>query len=188
MAESIDPGAHRGRGRTRARLSDASRRCGGTSARERRSLGAAADCRNAAGARHPGGEGAPAQQCGRHRARRDGPAIRLGRHRKRERWLRLLRPDPVRVRSLQYFRFRERQPVRPPPASRFVATSKRYCRGTSSCLPNTATSPRTWDSMSVRAASFTARRRGVRLSRLSEDDVEGRGWLRRWIGVRRIVE
>jgi hypothetical protein len=30
--------------------------------------------------------------------------------------------------------------------------------------------------------------RGVRLSRLSEDDVEGRGWLRRWIGVRRIVE
>ena len=29
---------------------------------------------------------------------------------------------------------------------------------------------------------------GVRLSRLSEDDVEGRGWLRRWIGVRRIVE
>ncbi|MGH7523116.1 MAG: C40 family peptidase [Gemmatimonadales bacterium] len=30
--------------------------------------------------------------------------------------------------------------------------------------------------------------RGVRLSRLSDDDVEGRGWLRRWIGVRRIVE
>jgi hypothetical protein len=30
--------------------------------------------------------------------------------------------------------------------------------------------------------------KGVRLSRLSEDDVEGRGWLRRWIGVRRIVE
>lgn len=30
--------------------------------------------------------------------------------------------------------------------------------------------------------------KGVRLSRLTEDDVEGRGWLRRWTGVRRIVE
>lgn len=30
--------------------------------------------------------------------------------------------------------------------------------------------------------------RGVRLSRLAEDDPDGRYWLRRWIGVRRIVE
>lgn len=30
--------------------------------------------------------------------------------------------------------------------------------------------------------------RGVRLSRLADDDTEGRLWLRRWIGVRRIVE
>jgi hypothetical protein len=30
--------------------------------------------------------------------------------------------------------------------------------------------------------------RGVRLSRLAEDDSEGRLWLRRWVGVRRIVE
>lgn len=30
--------------------------------------------------------------------------------------------------------------------------------------------------------------KGVRLSRLAEDDTEGRLWLRRWIGVRRIVE
>lgn len=30
--------------------------------------------------------------------------------------------------------------------------------------------------------------KGVRLSRLSEDDAEGRLWLRRWIGARRIVE
>jgi hypothetical protein len=30
--------------------------------------------------------------------------------------------------------------------------------------------------------------RGVRLSQLSENDTEGRLWLRRWIGVRRIVE
>lgn len=29
---------------------------------------------------------------------------------------------------------------------------------------------------------------GVRLSRLAEDDSEGRLWLRRWVGVRRIVE
>jgi hypothetical protein len=30
--------------------------------------------------------------------------------------------------------------------------------------------------------------KGVRLSRLADDDTEGRLWLRRWIGVRRIVE
>jgi cell wall-associated NlpC family hydrolase len=30
--------------------------------------------------------------------------------------------------------------------------------------------------------------KGVRLSRLSEDDPDGRYWLRRWVGVRRIVE
>lgn len=30
--------------------------------------------------------------------------------------------------------------------------------------------------------------RGVRLSRLAEDDPDGRWWLRRWVGVRRIVE
>jgi cell wall-associated NlpC family hydrolase len=30
--------------------------------------------------------------------------------------------------------------------------------------------------------------KGVRLSRLAEDDTEGRWWLRRWVGVRRIVE
>jgi NlpC/P60 family len=30
--------------------------------------------------------------------------------------------------------------------------------------------------------------KGVRLSRLSDDDTEGRLWLRRWVGVRRIVE
>ena len=30
--------------------------------------------------------------------------------------------------------------------------------------------------------------RGVRLSRLSDDDPDGRWWLRRWVGVRRIVE
>lgn len=30
--------------------------------------------------------------------------------------------------------------------------------------------------------------RGVSLSQLSDADTEGRGWLRRWIGVRRIVE
>lgn len=29
---------------------------------------------------------------------------------------------------------------------------------------------------------------GVRLSRLSEDDTEGRLWLRKWIGVRRVVD
>lgn len=29
---------------------------------------------------------------------------------------------------------------------------------------------------------------GVRLSRLSEDDPDGRYWLRRWVGVRRVVE
>lgn len=29
---------------------------------------------------------------------------------------------------------------------------------------------------------------GVRLSRLSEDDTDGRWWLRRWVGVRRVVE
>jgi len=30
--------------------------------------------------------------------------------------------------------------------------------------------------------------KGVRLSRLAEDDPDGRWWLRRWVGVRRIVE
>ena len=30
--------------------------------------------------------------------------------------------------------------------------------------------------------------RGVRVSRLAEDDADGRWWLRRWLGVRRIVE
>jgi hypothetical protein len=30
--------------------------------------------------------------------------------------------------------------------------------------------------------------RGVRLSRLAEDDPDGRYWLRRWVGVRRVVE
>jgi cell wall-associated NlpC family hydrolase len=30
--------------------------------------------------------------------------------------------------------------------------------------------------------------RGVRLSRLAEDDPDGNYWLRRWVGVRRIVE
>jgi NlpC/P60 family len=30
--------------------------------------------------------------------------------------------------------------------------------------------------------------KGVRISRLADDDTEGRLWLRRWIGVRRIVE
>ncbi len=30
--------------------------------------------------------------------------------------------------------------------------------------------------------------KGVRLSQLSDDDAEGRLWLRRWVGVRRIVE
>jgi hypothetical protein len=30
--------------------------------------------------------------------------------------------------------------------------------------------------------------RGVVLSRLADDDTEGRGWLHRWIGVRRVVE
>ncbi|HRP08341.1 MAG TPA: C40 family peptidase, partial [Gemmatimonadales bacterium] len=29
---------------------------------------------------------------------------------------------------------------------------------------------------------------GVRLSRLAEDDPNGRYWLRRWVGVRRVVE
>lgn len=30
--------------------------------------------------------------------------------------------------------------------------------------------------------------KGVRVSRLAEDDVDGRWWLRRWVGVRRVVE
>jgi cell wall-associated NlpC family hydrolase len=30
--------------------------------------------------------------------------------------------------------------------------------------------------------------KGVRVSRLSEDDPDGRWWLRRWVGVRRVVE
>lgn len=30
--------------------------------------------------------------------------------------------------------------------------------------------------------------RGVRVSRLAEDDLEGRWWLKRWVGVRRVVE